>query len=55
MSTNFAKLEEEEVKIDIINDTNKVNIILRNLNNENVNYTLDITKTKKTYDLRSDV
>lgn len=55
MSTNFAKLEEEEVKIEVMNDNNTVNIILRNLNNENINYLLEKTKIKKTSELRSDV
>ena len=55
MSTNFAKLEEEEVKIEVINDNNTVNIILRNLNNENTNYLLEKSKIKKTSELRSDV
>ena len=54
MSTKFEKLEEDDIKIEVINDNN-INIILRNLNNENTNYTLDQTKITKTSQLRSDV
>ncbi len=53
MSTKFEKLEEDDIKIEVIN--NNINIILRNLNNENINYALDTTKITQTSQLRSDV
>jgi hypothetical protein len=57
MST-FEKLNEEDVNIivsDRHNDINIIQIILRNLKNENTKYTFDKRKVKTVSQLKSDV
>jgi hypothetical protein len=49
---SFKKLNEEEVKIDINQD--QVNLILRNLNNENNKYTFN-KSIQKIKEMRFDV
>jgi hypothetical protein len=53
---SFKKLnEEEEIKIDIIESADQVNLILRNLNNENIKHTFDKSSIKNIKELRLDV
>jgi hypothetical protein len=59
--SKFTHLDEEDdIKIDIIDDTKRnfkdqIQIILRNAQSENMKYTIDKTKTKNVLDMKNDV
>lgn len=56
--TTFQKLEEEnEIKIDMVEQSFSIgiNIILRNVQYQDVNYSLNKSKIMKVKDLRLDV